>query len=74
MWGANLKFETWSLDTAYGNGLLVTKDHLVVGGAPIFNRLRGQSIDLFPRHYQLEKLSDETEESVQLFLRRCRRV
>jgi len=50
----------YQLDTGWGCGLVTICDNIIIHSAPIFNKLRGQSV---PNCYKVKKLNDQTLQS-----------
>jgi len=48
--------EWWWIDTRWACGGIKTKDGVVIYGAPIFKKFKGQSIQRLCRSYKVEKL------------------
>ena len=53
--------ESWFLDTKWACGMIVSRDGVVVRGAPIFKKLIGEDIKKLMKYYKLENLRDMLE-------------
>ena len=50
--------ESWALDTKWAYGMIISKNGIVVRGAPIFKNLIGEPIEKLKKIYKLENLGD----------------
>ncbi len=52
------KVETYWVDTGWGCGAMEVCGGIVVSGAPIFRRFRGQSFETITRRYKVRPCAD----------------
>lgn len=55
--------ELWHLDAPYGCGMVRTVGGMIIGGAPIFKKLRGWTLTKLPPSYKYEFIGVEPFES-----------